>query len=210
MLVQLILSECWAWVSPSCCPPCPIINPLHIVWQYIVMLISCVFQNIVEISLSHFFWTISHDIYLISTHTESPYRWLKMPIGEAIFRWKRHKKSKYTPHKWSLTGKYRFPKKTIIYALFLPIVTSRRNALLEKNAHFDHICACKILCISCDYRFGKNYLLSCGHTNDLMCWGRGIMGKGRWVGFGRSLGRGFCDHTITFHGLSFPPTDTCS
>ena len=130
-------------------------NPLHIVWRYIVMLISCVFQNIVEISLSHFFWTISHDIYLISTHTESPYRWLKMPIGEAIFRWKRHKKSKYTPHKWSLTGKYRFPKKTIIYALFLPIVTSRRNALLEKNAHFDHICACKISCISCDYRINS-------------------------------------------------------
>ena len=41
--------------------------------RYIVMLISCAFQNIVEISLSHFF-TISHDIYLISTHTESPYR----------------------------------------------------------------------------------------------------------------------------------------
>ena len=58
-----------------------------------------------------FFLTISHDIYLISTHTESPYWWIKVPIGEAIFRWKWHKKSKYTPHKWSLTGKYRFPKK---------------------------------------------------------------------------------------------------
>ena len=52
-------------------------NPLYIFWRYIVMLISCDFQNIVEISLSHFF-TISHDIYLISTHTESPYRWLKV------------------------------------------------------------------------------------------------------------------------------------
>ena len=30
-------------------------NPLHIVWRYIVMLISCDFQNIVEILLSHFF-----------------------------------------------------------------------------------------------------------------------------------------------------------
>ena len=87
------------------------INPLHIVWGYIVMLISCDFQNIVEISLSHFFLTISHDIYLISTHTESPYRWLKVPIGEAIFWWKWHKMSKYTPYKWSLTGKDRFPKK---------------------------------------------------------------------------------------------------
>ena len=31
--------------------------------RYIVMLISCDFQNIVEISLSHFFLTISHDIF---------------------------------------------------------------------------------------------------------------------------------------------------
>ena len=120
----------------------------HIVWRYIVMLISCVFQNIVEISLSHFFWTISHDIYLISTHTESPYRWLKVPIGEAIFRWKWHKMSKYTPYKWSLTGKDRFPKKYNLRA-FLPIVASRRNTLLEKNAIFD---AFKISCISCDNR----------------------------------------------------------
>ena len=95
-------------------------------------LISYHFQNIVKISLSHFFWTISHDIYLISTHTESPYWWIKVPIGEAIFRWKWHKKSKYTPHKWSLTGKYRFPKKYNIRA-FLPIVTSRQNALLEEE-----------------------------------------------------------------------------
>ena len=46
--------------------------------------------------------------------------------------------SKYTPYKWSLTGKDRFPKKYNLRA-FLPIVASRRNALLEKNANFDHI-----------------------------------------------------------------------
>ena len=80
-------------------------NPLHIVWRYIVMQLSYLFQNIVKISLSHFFWTISHDIYLISTHTESPYLWIKVPIGKAIFRWKWHKKWKYVPHKWLLTGK---------------------------------------------------------------------------------------------------------
>ena len=85
-------------------------NPLHIVWRYIVMQLSYHFQNIVKISLSHFFWTISHDIFLISTHTESPYWWIKVPIGEAIFRWKWHKKSKYTPHKWSLTEKDKFLK----------------------------------------------------------------------------------------------------
>ena len=32
-------------------------------WRYIVMLISCDFQNIVEISLSHFFWPY-HKIFL--------------------------------------------------------------------------------------------------------------------------------------------------
>ena len=40
--------------------------------------------------------------------------------------------------------------------------------------------------------------------------GRGIMRKERWMVFGHSLGRGFCDHAITFYGLSLPPTDTCS
>ena len=115
-------------------------NPLHIVWRYIVMQLSYHFQNIVKISLSHFFWTISHDIYLISTHTESPYWWIKVPIGEAIFRWKWHKKSKYTPHKWSLTGKYRFPKNYNLRA-FLPIVTSRRNALLEEKMQILNIFA---------------------------------------------------------------------
>ena len=109
------------------------INPLHIVWQYIVMLISYDFQNIVEISLSHFFLTISHDIYLISTHTESSYRWLKVPTGEAIFSWKWHKKSKYTPHKWSLTGKDRFPKKIIIYAFFANCRESPEHAFREKT-----------------------------------------------------------------------------
>ena len=54
------------------CIRCLTTNPLHIILRYIIMLISCVCQNIVEKSLSHFFWTISHDIYLISTHTESP------------------------------------------------------------------------------------------------------------------------------------------
>ena len=40
--------------------------------------------------------------------------------------------------------------------------------------------------------------------------GRGIMRKERWMVFGHSLGRGYCDHAITFYGLSLPPTDTCS
>ena len=43
----------WVWLEPTL--NCIWIIPLHIVWRYIVMLISCVFQNIVEISLSHFF-----------------------------------------------------------------------------------------------------------------------------------------------------------
>ena len=129
ILLLPVLNEVCCWVSyVSLLVPCVVAlmqntptryhsinkvatNPLHIVWRYIVMQLSYHFQNIVKISLSHFFWTISHDIYLISTHTESPYWWIKVPIGEAIFRWKWHKKSKYTPHKWSLTGKYRFPKK---------------------------------------------------------------------------------------------------
>ena len=111
-------------------------NPLHIVWQYIVMLISYDFQNIIEISLSHFFLTISHDIYLISTHTESSYRWLKVPTGEAIFSWKWHKKSKYTPHKWSLTGKDSLPKKIIINAFFCQLSRVAGTRFLGKNANF--------------------------------------------------------------------------
>jgi len=46
-----------------------LIRPENIVWRYIVMLISCDFQNIVEISLSHFFWPyhtiFNHEILLL-------------------------------------------------------------------------------------------------------------------------------------------------
>ena len=55
-------------------------SPLHIVWRYIVMQLSYHFQNIVKISLSHFFGTISHDIYLISTYTESSHRCLLVKL----------------------------------------------------------------------------------------------------------------------------------
>ena len=37
-------------------------NPQDIVWRYIVLSLSCDFQNIVEISLSHFFWEY-HTIF---------------------------------------------------------------------------------------------------------------------------------------------------
>ena len=74
------------------------------------MQLSYHFQNIVKISLSHFFWTISHDIYLISTYTESSYWCLlvKLFLDESG-----KKKSKYTPHKLSLTGKDKFPPKKL-------------------------------------------------------------------------------------------------
>ena len=71
----------------------------------------------------------------LSTHTESPYLCLKVTIGDAIFRWKWHKMAKYTPYKWSLTGKDRFPKKYNKRS-FLPIVASRGNTLLEKKRNF--------------------------------------------------------------------------
>ena len=68
----------------------------------------CNYHVFFKISLKYryrIFFTISHNIHLISTHTESPYQWLKVPNGEAIFGWKWHKNSKYTPHKWSHTLK---------------------------------------------------------------------------------------------------------
>ena len=48
--------------SVSSTYPCITTRPENIVWRYIVMLISCDFQNIVEISLSHFFWPY-HTIF---------------------------------------------------------------------------------------------------------------------------------------------------
>ena len=39
-----------------------VISPQNIVWRYIVLSLSCDFQNIVEISLSHFFWEY-HTIF---------------------------------------------------------------------------------------------------------------------------------------------------
>ena len=107
------------------------------------MLISCNFQNIVEISLSHFFSTISHDIYLISK--------LKVPIcvlkclfvklflDESGTKWQN-----IPPISDHSLERISFQKKYNLRAI-LPIVASRRNALLEgKNANFEHICACKI------------------------------------------------------------------
>ena len=35
------------------------------------------------------------------------------------------------------------------------------------------------------------------------------MKKGGWMGGDYILGRGICGRTITFHGSSFPPSDTC-
>ena len=40
------------------------ISPQNIVWWYIVMQLSCNFQNIVKISISHFFWKY-HTIFIM-------------------------------------------------------------------------------------------------------------------------------------------------
>ena len=108
----LIWKHSHAWqISPSAQLGWILINHENIVWRYIVLQLSCIFQDIAKISLSHFFLTISHDNYLISTHTESPYRWLKVPIGEAILDESGTKIQNKPLHKWSLTEKYKFPKK---------------------------------------------------------------------------------------------------
>ena len=109
------------------------------------MQLSYHFQNIVKISLSHFFWTISHDIYLISTYTESSYWCLLVKLFLDESGTKSQNIPPISDHSLERIGS---PKNYNI-RVFLPIVASRRNTLLEKNAIFD---AFKISCISCDNR----------------------------------------------------------
>ena len=66
-------------------------SPQNIVWWYIVMLISCDFQNIVEISLSHIFSSISHDIFKpflpIFTYFYFQFQFMEIPIYKKLKFW---------------------------------------------------------------------------------------------------------------------------
>ena len=110
----------------------------------IVIQLSYLFQNIVKISLSSKFGryhTINiHEIlaYFSLTWTS------ESKINCIIFLWS----DLYQQEYWCiLCNCYAFNASNDNIRVFLPIVASRQNALLEKTQFFHKNCACKISCV---------------------------------------------------------------
>ena len=92
-----------------------------------------IYRYAIIVSFSKYHYRIFFDNitrYLSNKHIH--WKFPSVLISEAFFRWKWHKKSKYTLHKWSLTGKYRFPKKVIIYVPFCQLSRVAGTLLMKK------------------------------------------------------------------------------